>query len=102
MKPLPCEAHHFALKRERLARLRVQVLLHDGELSNRLHVVIALRDVVFVSDKDTEHGVRRFGRLAGPYGDEGGNGEGEQELHGPVAPVRVTVDEYVPAIAFAG
>lgn len=34
-------------------------LLHDGELSNRLHVVIALRDVVFVSDKDTEHGVRR-------------------------------------------
>jgi hypothetical protein len=34
-------------------------LLHDGELANQFHVVIALRDVVFVSDKDTEHGVRR-------------------------------------------
>ena len=33
-------------------------LLDDGELANQFHLVIALRDVVFASSKDSEHGVR--------------------------------------------
>jgi hypothetical protein len=33
-------------------------LLHDPQLANQFHVIVSLRDVVFASVKDTEHGVR--------------------------------------------
>jgi hypothetical protein len=36
----------------------VMQLLHDPQLANQFHVIVSLRDVVFASVKDTEHGVR--------------------------------------------